>query len=347
MALARARRRRRERARAVVVGWHDGGAARRRAAAVRADAARVDAAQAATGRVAGAGSGHELVFAVHFKTLPGRHASPDEQHEAKTEPFGFVDGISQPLIRGSYKALRAADPIHLVEAGEFVLGYPDNRGYISPGPTLDAIADPGGALPIAAVRGLGFDPPAVNDLRDLGRNGTFLAIRQLEQDVESFWQYCAARRADDRRPVSKLAGRHCRNSSPPSWSAAGRMARHSPGIRTRPPPRPEGDLLLVRAPAAAGALPATNVATARPAGPARLGRHDRSSSPTTTSCSAPKIRRGCAVRSAPTSAARIRARASIPDRPSSCRSPTATGSCASAESIARGRARTRASSSCA
>jgi deferrochelatase/peroxidase EfeB len=205
-------------------------------------------------------SGHELVFAIPFKTLPGRHASPEQQQEGKTEPFGFADGISQPLIRGTYKALRAADPIHLVEAGEFVLGYPDNRGYISPGPTLDAILDPDGALPIAAVRGLGFDPPAVNDLRDLGRNGSFLAVRQLEQDVESFWRYCAdaAPAIADRFPswqgvtpefvAAKLVGR---------WPDGSSIVRYP----YAPASASEGDLLLVRVPGAAGALPATDVAT--------------------------------------------------------------------------------------
>ena len=44
------------------------------------------------------------------------------------EPFGFADGLSQPVIRGTYKALRVGDPIHEVEPGEFILGYPDNRG---------------------------------------------------------------------------------------------------------------------------------------------------------------------------------------------------------------------------
>ena len=36
----------------------------------------------------------------------------------------------------------------------------------------------------------GSRDPIVNSDRDLGRNGTFLAIRQLEQNVDGFWRYC-------------------------------------------------------------------------------------------------------------------------------------------------------------
>jgi deferrochelatase/peroxidase EfeB len=135
--------------------------------------------------------GHRAVMEIPFVDLPDRTATAQEITQAKLEPFGFVDGVSQPAIRGTYKALRGADPIHLVEAGEFILGYPDNRGNLPAGPTLDAIHDPDSVLPIAATPQHGFARPIVNDDRDLGRNGTFLAIRQLEQDVDEFWQFCA------------------------------------------------------------------------------------------------------------------------------------------------------------
>jgi deferrochelatase/peroxidase EfeB len=108
---------------------------------------------------------------------------------AKLEPFGFVDGISQPVIRGTYKALRGADPIHIVEAGEFILGYPDNRGNMPPGPTLPAITDPHNRLPLVGGAN-GFEQTVVENDRDLGFNGTFLVIRQLEQDVGGFKDYC-------------------------------------------------------------------------------------------------------------------------------------------------------------
>lgn len=114
---------------------------------------------------------------------------PVEPTGAKTEPFGFVDGISQPLIRGTYKSLREPDAIHLVEPGEFILGYPDNRGNIPPGPSLSPLLDPHNRLPIAADDH-DFTTNIVSAPRDIGRNGTFLVIRHLEQNVAAFAQYC-------------------------------------------------------------------------------------------------------------------------------------------------------------
>ena len=109
----------------------------------------------------------------------------------KREPFGFADGISQPVIRGTYKGLKAADPIHLVQPGEFILGYPDNRGNTPPGPTLPATADPRNILPLVDTTG-DFSRNFVDGVRDLGRNGSFLVIRELEQDVKTFGNYCRA-----------------------------------------------------------------------------------------------------------------------------------------------------------
>ena len=135
-----------------------------------------------------AAHGHRMVMEVRFVDLPEKSATPEQQRLAKLEPFGFVDGVSQPAIRGTYKALRGADTIHIVEAGEIILGYPDNRGNLPAGPTLASTHDPENALPIAASLQHGFADPIVNSDRDLGRNGTFLAIRQLEQNVDGFWR---------------------------------------------------------------------------------------------------------------------------------------------------------------
>src|SRR6478736_6376420 len=109
----------------------------------------------------------------------------------KTEPFGFVDGVSQPVIRGTYKSLRNADPIHIVEPGEMILGYPDNRGYIPPSPTLLPNSDPGNKLPLLGAPN-DFSRSVADATRDVGFNGSFLVIRELEQDVRGFATYCEA-----------------------------------------------------------------------------------------------------------------------------------------------------------
>ena len=118
------------------------------------------------------------------------------------EPFGFVDGISQPVIRGSYQSFRKNDPIHLVEPGEFIIGYPDNRGNFPPEPELSSLLDPENRLPVAEKSG-DFGNSIVEAPRAVGRNGSYLVIRQLEQDVTGFWDYCWSeyRRLKDRLPA--------------------------------------------------------------------------------------------------------------------------------------------------
>ncbi len=135
--------------------------------------------------------GHTNQVKIPFRSLAAKDATAAEKLAVKCEPFGFVDGISQPVIRGTYKSLRGADAIHLVEAGEFILGYPDNRGHIPPSPTIAAMNDPANVLPVATERQTAFSINTVNMERDLGRNGSFLAIRQLEQDVDAFRTFCS------------------------------------------------------------------------------------------------------------------------------------------------------------
>jgi Dyp-type peroxidase family len=119
------------------------------------------------------------------------------------EHFGFRDGVSQPRIEG----LGAAPGAHAVKAGEFILGYRNGYGELTPRPLLDARADPQGVLPRA---------DGSSGMRDLGRNGSYLVLRQLSQDVRAFWEFCdrATRQPDGSasrearvRLASKMVGR--------------------------------------------------------------------------------------------------------------------------------------------
>ena len=97
------------------------------------------------------------------------------------EPFGFVDGVSQPFVAGTPRA--AGKPAAAVTpAGAFVLGYDGPSGYQAISPTIPASRDPSAILP--ALRDV--DGTAC---RDLGRNGSFFVVRQLRQDVEGFNKY--------------------------------------------------------------------------------------------------------------------------------------------------------------
>src|SRR5262249_54384865 len=90
------------------------------------------------------------------------------------EHFGFADGISQPAIEGYHKA---SSDIHLVKAGEFILGYPNEYDLYTDHPLVDGAIKGASILP-ADIQG--------GSSRDFGCNGTYLVMRQLRQDVVAF-----------------------------------------------------------------------------------------------------------------------------------------------------------------
>jgi Dyp-type peroxidase family len=108
------------------------------------------------------------------------------------EPFGFHDGISQPPVEGLGSRIGA------VRAGEFVLGYSNEYGLLTERPLVDADDDPSGLLP-HDVEGTGR--------RDLGRNGSYLVLRTLRQDVEAFHAFtdAATRDANGRSDPARQA----------------------------------------------------------------------------------------------------------------------------------------------
>lgn len=95
----------------------------------------------------------------------------------RKEHFGFRDGIAQPTIKGLG---RVDSPENTVAAGEFILGYKNEYDQYDYSPVAEPAADAKDILPASVT---------VNGMKDLGKNGTYLVFRQIEQDVEGFWKY--------------------------------------------------------------------------------------------------------------------------------------------------------------
>lgn len=104
------------------------------------------------------------------------------------EHFGFADGVSQPAIKG-LRGGGSGPEMHNIAPGEFILGYKDEYGRYPPTPTIPASRDEEGLLASIDEEG---EPASGSEgvLRDFGRNGSFVVIRQLEQHVEAFNRFC-------------------------------------------------------------------------------------------------------------------------------------------------------------
>jgi deferrochelatase/peroxidase EfeB len=114
------------------------------------------------------------------------------------EHFGFADGLSQPLpydanANDTDKAVRVGDqaatqdPVQGVPLGEFLIGYINGHHEKAPGPVVADHLDREGKLPAASQ---------VEGFRDLGLNGSYLVVRELEQDVAAFWRSMEKNAAD-------------------------------------------------------------------------------------------------------------------------------------------------------
>ena len=160
------------------------------------------------------------------------HVPPDGR-----EQFGFKDCISEPAVEGT--DILGSNPHEApLKAGEFVLGYQDETGDVSPVPQPEV----------------------------LGRNGTYVAFRKLHQRVAAFRQYLRPERRGRRR-----AGVACGQVR--RALAQRRAARPGPGQgrpRTGRRPRTQQRLHVRRRPAG----PQVPGRRARPADErARRGHH--------------------------------------------------------------------------
>jgi|GEM_PF-646783 len=147
------------------------------------------------------------------------------------EPFGFADGISQPRmsgVRGKF-GTSESEGDDVVAKGEFILGYRDERKR-----------EP---VPIAVSRGhdpQGLLPPVGGDsktLRDFGRNGSFLVVRELAQFVDEFKRYCR----EQAEQVDSALGPPYEDEKGPERVAAKLMGRWQNGSSLVIHPHAPGD----------------------------------------------------------------------------------------------------------
>ena len=164
-------------------------------------------------------SGVKLLKVLPTSPLPKRAAD-------MTEAFGFRDGVSQPVIKGSRKHHDGANAIHVVEPGEFILGYEDNAGYHPVTPVVNAHAAGAHFLPSLPDKTPGRFPAFSADPnyapKDLGRNGSFLVIRQLQQNDSKFNSYL-------NRQARIIRGRYGLDHVTPDWLGAKLVGRWKDG----------------------------------------------------------------------------------------------------------------------
>ncbi len=123
------------------------------------------------------------------------------------EHFGFVDGLMNPVVlhdgdhENAPPLLRKSRAEDVLLPGEFLLGY-SNEFFVTPeSPTLSGALDPEERLRVKD----GF-----KSRRDVGRSGTYLVFRQLEQDVHAFWEYVGGQAQSEQERIllaAKMVGR--------------------------------------------------------------------------------------------------------------------------------------------
>jgi Dyp-type peroxidase family len=113
----------------------------------------------------------------HIQSFPTR---PNEGFES----FGFRDGVSEPKVdwKNTHPPSTHGreDYSNMTSSGEVVLGYRNEYNARPASPEVDV------SLPDSDLLA---EAPNSSARRDLGRNGSFLVFRQLEQDVPRFWRY--------------------------------------------------------------------------------------------------------------------------------------------------------------
>jgi deferrochelatase/peroxidase EfeB len=191
-----------------------------------------------------------------------------EQSGISREHFGFADGLSQPapydadgaVLLGGVPVTKP-DPVQGVPLGEFLMGHLNGHHEKAPGPVAP------GEDGRAAAAGLPPHPDA-QGFHDLGRNGSYLVVRELRQDVAAFWRSMDANAAAIRVRDPAHSGHVTAE-----WIAERVVGRDREGHLLCPagklPPDPSGlprndYLFLERDPHGVGCPPGSHVRRAHP-----------------------------------------------------------------------------------
>ena len=118
------------------------------------------------------------------------HKGKGDKEERLREAFGFRDGLAQPVIRGLRvdqsaglkQAIRDAGPLYddrVVAPGEFILGYRNEYDELTYCPNVE-----------------GWTGDARHTDGRFGLNGSYLAVRQIEQKVKAFEKFRTAKNGE-------------------------------------------------------------------------------------------------------------------------------------------------------
>ena len=138
------------------------------------------------------------------------------------EPFGFHDGISEPVIKGSGRPGPEND---MVATGEFLLGYKNEHNQYPYSPLLEA--DQGNSSMLK-------DDAAGSGKKDLGHNGTFMVFRQMQQHVKEFWDFMDDKTKKEDGTIDKEASKKLASKCVGRWPNGASLVLY-------PDAEPEGD----------------------------------------------------------------------------------------------------------
>jgi len=148
--------------------------------------------------------------------LNGRPLPNDREH------FGFRDGVSQPVLKGSGFVSKGNN--NDLNPGEFVLGYKNEYDIYPDAPLLKT---PLGKMELLADNPGGYeDKETGKPFKDPGKNGTYFVLRQLEQNVDGFWNFLKKQTLDEQGNPSNSEATKIAAKMMGRWPSGAPLVKH-------------------------------------------------------------------------------------------------------------------------